>query len=539
MRAGPGLSDAISARSGVIVFATFFALVIAYGALPWTLDYVPSQDGPNHINAAAILSDIVFHRSTRNIDFYTIRPNFYTDFGVDFVGLATLPFIGPIATEKLVLCLVLVLTPTAGYLIARAAVRRPSPAILLVIPYAYTQTTVSGNYNFLLSIIVGLFIFAAIVHNDFPTSYARYAGISIGWLLTILIHPAGTVLFLYFCGVFVVARELLRSPVVGGVDYLRRTSGAVLRLLAPAIPAIAILGFFFLHSPPSDAAYRHSLYLRVREFIVQWALYKVDRVEIGFCVVFSFALFCIALAIGRYRLKLGPTLAWTDALLVVSVAALIPYLIAPNKMAGGDAFVPRISIYPLVFFVLWAACQFVPKTINAAIFVFAIVLNGAFLWSAYAFDRRASDDMRNYFRLADQIDENSVVLPVIGGTKVENGTGAPTEMQAEVFWHLHNVVAVLRHSVFLSNWDAHFPITNIMYRPGRDPYPFLEGKPLDPGMAEFEASSGEHVDYLFLWRLRAGSEQYKEATALAAKDFEPVDVSEGPDLTGLYRRRGK
>jgi hypothetical protein len=221
------------------------------------------------------------------------------------------------------------------------------------------------------------------------------------------------------------------------------------------------------------------------------------------------------------------------------VAALIPYLIAPNKLAGGESFVPRIAIYPLVFFVLWASCQFLPKTINIAIFVFAIFLNGAFLWTAYSFDRLASDDMRNYFRLADQIDENSVVLPVIGDTHPGAGTGVFAGMKAEVFWHLQNDVAVLRHSVFLMNMDAHLRVANIMFRPERDPYPFLEDKPLDPGMAEFEASSGERVDYLFLWRLRAGSEQYKEATALAAKDFEPVTVSEGPDLTGLYRRRDK
>ena len=539
MSAGSGLSDAISARSGAILFASFFGLVAAYGALPWVLAYVPSQDGPSHINAAAILWDIVFHRPTRNIEFYTIRPHFYTNLGVDLVALPMLPLFGPIATEKLILCLVLVLMPTAGYFIAKASAVSPSPTLLLLVPYAYTTTTVLGNYNFLLSVIIGLFIFASVAQSEFPYSYARYASISIGWVLTAVIHPAGTILFLYFCGVFIVARELLRSPDGGVAGFLRRTSGVVLRFLATAVPALAILALFFLHSPPSDAEYRHSLYLRLRELGVQWELYKVDRVETGFALALSVALLCIALLVARLRLKNGRTRALTDALLAVSVAALIPYLVAPNRMAGGDSLVPRLEIYPSVFFILWAAGQFLPKTLNAAIFVFAMLLNGAFLWTAYSFDGRASDDMRSYFRLADQIDENSVVLPVIGDQSAESEGTVLAEVKSNVFQHLHNDVAVQRRSVFLDNWNAHFRVANIMFRPDRDPYPFLDNKPLDPGMARFEAATGERVDYLFLWRLQPGSEKYKEATALAAKDFAPVAVSDGRELTGLYRRRNQ
>src|SRR5690348_16806967 len=92
-----------------IVVAAYVAVVCAYALLPWVTPNVGSQDGPSHLNAARIFWDLVLGIRSRNLDFYAIRPHFYTNLGVDLVALPSLPLLGPLGTEKLLLSAAIIL----------------------------------------------------------------------------------------------------------------------------------------------------------------------------------------------------------------------------------------------------------------------------------------------------------------------------------------------------------------------------------------------------------------------------------------------
>ena len=524
-------------RDGKIVIVVFFCLVAAWAALPWTLAYVPSQDGPSHINAAAILRDIVFRQPTRNAEFYMIRPHFFTNLGVDFIAVPLMSQIGPVATEKLIVTLAVILVPMGALAVTTSFVRQPSPAVLLLVPYGYTSTIVLGNYNFILSAALALFIVAAVIRDRPPNaSRLRFAAISAALVLAAAIHPAGPILALYFGGVFVLTRELV-NPSDPSLPPVTRWRRVLFRYGGMALPTLAILATFFFFSPPSDAAYQRSPYLRVRELIMGWELYKVDRSEIAYCLALGATLVAIAAICLWQRSKRDRATSRADALIMVAIAAFFLYMIAPNKMSGGDAFDARIEMFPLLFFIAWAGCQPMPKGAWTLIFVLALGIDCAFITTAYRVDQRASRDMQAYFQLGELIPPNSLVLPIIGEEHAESGDQHLSEMKAHIYQHLHNDIAVLQSAIFLDNWNAHFSVANIMFKPELDPYRFRDSMPPANELRDYEAATGKHVDYLWLWRLQPGTPSHDQAAALASSDFEAVKVIEGRELTGLYRRR--
>jgi hypothetical protein len=71
-----------------------------------------------------------------------------------------------------------------------------------------------------------------------------------------------------------------------------------------------------------------------------------------------------------------------DWLLVVSVASFVLYMISPNKMSGGDAFVSRIEILPWVLLLMWLAAQPLPGWVGSAVLVAGTLLQCTFLIGA-------------------------------------------------------------------------------------------------------------------------------------------------------------
>jgi hypothetical protein len=515
-------------------------ILIATAALAWSNPFIPGQDGPMHVNIASILADLLFRPGSLNGSFYQLRPGFFTNFGVDAIALPLLPWFGPVAIEKLVFTVVVVGIPAGIILAIRAVAGRVSPFMLLAVPYGYTQTVASGNYNFLLAIVLGLFVFAAVLRRPGVPSRTMTMGLAFCWLIVAFVHPAATVVMLFCIGVLVL---------VAALQLADRERGKALCLLGAhglaVSPALAVLAVFFAFSPPSDMEYQRGVYLRLRELILQYEIYKLGRQELLICLTLSATLLGTALFALRRRLPL--TFLSADRLLAVAGACVVLYFVAPNRLSGGDSFVARIELLPWIILLIWLSAQQLPRRVLWGILALGTLVDATVLAGAYSTHAVASADMARYFAMSEAITPGSVVLPVIGDYQAHDAEGHPIRMHAAVFQHLHNTVAIERRSVFLENWSAHFRVANVMFRADHDPYIDLLGSNDLAGVPRFEARTGVRPDYVFVWRLAADDARlpalrklldgsYEQVASLLSKRPGPPNKPD-PSLSGIFRRR--
>ncbi|MGA8755364.1 MAG: hypothetical protein WB611_03395, partial [Stellaceae bacterium] len=291
---------------------------------------------------------------------------------------------------------------------------------------------------------------------------------------------------------------------------------------------------FLVFSPVSSMEYQRPAYLRLREFLIQYELYKLGRHEIYLALMLS------AMLSACFIVALRTRWSWQfndlDWLLVVSIATFTLYMIAPNKMSGGDDFVSRIEILPWVLLLMWLAAQTLPGWVGTVVLVAGTLLQSSLLVGAYRAHAMASRDMARYFDLAATVPRGSIIVPVIGDPGVQGWKVGSVPLGG-----LHNIIAIEKNAVFLNNWDAHFRISNVEYRPDRDPYRDRAAQPLPgvvddlaAGLQRYEYRTGVHPDGVLIWRLPP--DELGGLKSLLKSEYEPVAVMPGPTLSAFYRR---
>jgi hypothetical protein len=512
------------------IVAIVALLLVAAAALAWSTRYLPGTDGPNHLITAWIFRDLMWNPGSLNGKFYQFRPDFFTTFGTEAVGWVAIPILGPLATEKLLFTVAIVGVPAAIIAGIYAAAGRMSPFMVLALPYGYTQTLADGNFNYLLGLILQLGILAAILGQHRLPNGRMTAAIAICGVALALTHPAPTVLLLFLAGTLVLGRS---------IRLWSDDRPAALRMIvvyaAAVLPMIAVLVLFLIFSPASSMAYQRPAYLRLREFLIQYELYKLGRHELFLAMALSAMMIATAVTAVRAR--------WTwkfhdrDWLLVLSFASFVLYMISPNKMSGGDAFVARIEILPWILLLMWLAVQPLPGWVGTGILATGTLLQCAFLAGAYHTHAIANKDIKRYFELAAAIPRDTIVVPVIGDTRALDPTGWAIALRARPFDHLYNVVAIQNGTVFLKNWNAHFRISNVQFRPELDPYPDLWSGDLAAGLERYERRTDVHPDGILIWRLARDSREWAELKPLLEARYQlALEMSGGRTISAYYRR---
>lgn len=478
-------------------------LLAVAGALAWSFAYTCMSDVPTHIEIARVFTALLQHDASPLQPFYQFRPAFDTNFGTEMLAAALLPVLGATSIAKVFFTIAIVGIPAGIIACMRAVSGRWTPVMLLALPYGDTTTLASGNLNFIFSVIIGLFLLAAVLRHPAPPRRLRVLAYAACWLLMVLLHPAGTVIMLLLCCVVVLSR-MLQPPV--GVRVLVARG---LPHLVAVLPALLLLGLFMLNSPPSDMEYQRSLVLRLRELAVNYDLYKLDKTELAFCLLLSMAITLLGARLLWQRRR--SRLVGTDVLLLLAGLMLVLYCVAPNKMSGGDAFVSRIEILPWVLLLVWCSAQALTRRLAWFVLAAGLVIQTGFLVLAYRGQSVISADVQAYFKLAEGLPSGSIAVPVIGDLRALDANNTPLNGKQVPFQHLHNIIAADRQVVFLENWNAHYRVANVMFRSDRDPYRELwddcpGGSPrnLAAGLAQYQARTGVRVEWLLLWRVPPG-----------------------------------
>jgi hypothetical protein len=480
--------------------AVLSALLVLHVAPLAIFPYLPTRDGPTHLEAAQILLRYRQPSEAALRQWFDLAlplaPNWL---GHALLAAASLAM-PPLVAEKALVAAFVVGLPLAARRALKAV--RPDAGFLavLVLPFTYTWLLHMGFYNFCLSLPV-FFLAVASWLRDRATSRAGLLRL-MGWAtLLYFAHPVSLLL--------AAALLLTLSGWVGVLDVLearrlrlslryaaRQGARRLLRTALAFVPA-AFLLLAWVWSRRHPAFVRFPLRRLLGELARLDVLVSFEAAEtwpaaavaLGFLALFLLALTARA---RERRAQEG------DAWFLGACVFLAVYLLAPVGLAGGSYVTPRLAVFPFFALLLWFGSMRWSAGARTAVAVASAAITTSSLALHARSYRDANDLLAEYLSAEPWLEAGTTVLPLH-----YRGEHAPPRV--DVLAHAAAYLAVSRHTVDLVFYEGTghgiFPVS--FYR-DVNPYRLLGDNPEStPACVDLEAymeRSGRVIDTILTWK---------------------------------------
>jgi hypothetical protein len=524
----------------------FAALLVAQAVPLWCFTYFPSQDGPAHLENAAILRDYPGpHRLLHT--FYEINPHPEPNWASTLLLAGLMYVVPPLVAEKLLLTGYLLLLPLAACYAVQAVRPGTGWLAILAVPLAPNLFVHMGFYNFCWSLPLFLFTLGYwLRHRERLGRREALALMALG-------------LALYFCHLMsLVAAWVVMAVMVPWTALLearrrridrRGRGGPVPGTVVAFLPALLLaLWFVGKQGVARPVPPREGNAIAILLKLEALASYDAAEALVGAALVSAFALLTTYLLTRRFRRR---PLETTDGLLAAAGAFLALYFVTPHALSGGLFVNYRLTLYPFFALLLWFAAQPVGAGVRGACLAVgaaaAVALLGLHV-GAYA---RIGGYLEEYLTAAEGIEPETTLLPVSFAHAGRAPDGRPLSARIGPFRHACGYVVVRRPVVNLMNSEAAAGYFPIRYRPEVSPYTLMGTDPSQPAggleaepprvdFLGYERRTGQRVDYVLIWGWRDGQRQEQTGRAifdqLSEGGYERVPLRS--ELVRLYRRQG-
>ena len=514
----------------------------------WLFPYIPTQDGPAHLEAAAHLLEL--KDSTFLQGFYNANWQLATNQVYHALLVALGSFLPLLLAEKLLLSAYALLVPLTTLFAVRGLKGAPFAAFL-ILPAVYSYIFYLGFYN--LCFGLPLFLLAL----GFYFRLARASDRSLIWLFLLAL----TLILSYFVHVIAAASTLLALGVLALLRLIIRGDKRTFGLSILAVtPAVTLLLFFFVQSPrvmPAETTRFLTFSQLLRDFFIRlpnpfYTLYSPLVVHTWLDVIFTLALallllgFVVFVLVRGVRARAVPAPELLGAFLVLF---LVVFWI-PNRLGEVGWLPDRFLPYAYALLVLWlSTCKLSAqrwRTVAAAV----LTVWGAFMLYRLPVHAALNGSVKEYVAAARFIDDESTVLPLYLTRDSPPPLGLRAlypNMRYNEVRHALGYIALNKRIVDLVDYQAAKPYFPIAYNAGKDPSRYLskgglralEYPPFSLDIAGYTQQTGVVVDYVLLWgdldAERARDDVQNVLQQLT--DYDLVFVSEPRGLLRLYKRR--
>ncbi len=506
-----------------------FAVLLLVQLIPfWSVPYLPTQDGPVHLEMAAIMArleagndPVTEHYLRLNLE---PQPNWfiYLPLAASFDAMA------PRYAEKLLLSLYALALP----LTALYAVRRlggASAAAFLAFPFVYNYPLHMGFYDFCWS----LPLFFLVLGWWWPRRAAPTMGGTVGLatllLMVFLAHPVTWVLTLVLLGAVIGWEGWLLSSSSHGRERWRRGLSMAGRPAASVVfaslPSIALMMLFLVHQGLGQSG-RLSFSVLLRELLLVESLVSYQRLEIAVSVALG-ALF-VGLVISALRSQARPKAS--DALLAAALLFVLIYFIAPDGISGGGYVNPRVQLFVFLVLIPWLATESGASRRRVLVAAAAGIAIAFLVLHTFSY-RRLGGELVQYETAAATIPAGSTVLPLSLANR--GGLGRRISFRVRPFQNALGYAVAQRPLVNLANYQEQQDYFPVAYRQQCDPMRWLGGPDRlltdtpDPELTGYARRPGCSIDYVLLWHPLSSAHRPELArlhASLAAAGFREMTL---------------
>ena len=322
----------------------FFILAVLYVLPFWTVQYLPTTDGPCHTYNAWVFRNHgnqeefpLFHQ------YYELNLRPYPNWTGHAVMVALMYAVPPLIAEKLLVSGYVLLFLGGAWYLAGAVHPGERWLAFLAFPLAYNQLFQFGFYNFSIAVAVLLFVLGFWWrHRETPN--LRFAvGMNLLLGLCWFSHILPFILALLSIAVLWLAtlrranwrRHLLHVLILAPQTILPFWFFQVQGTGSYHEPARTLLGLIWYLVPP-----------RVLVTFSGFQLYP------ALVVAAAFLVFLFLTVWRRFRQEAGPRrLRETDAFLVLAAGVLALYFFGPEGMSGGSLIAQRLALLAYLFLI--------------------------------------------------------------------------------------------------------------------------------------------------------------------------------------------
>ncbi len=534
-----------------------FALLSSLSLVPiWLFPFVPTQDGPAHLDAAATLLSL-----SRGDAFLSTFFEAQWQLGTNQLYHALLVLLGAfvplLLAEKLLLSLYALAVPLSALFALRGLKGANLLAVFLTFPAIYPFVFYLGFYNFCL----GLIFFLLTLGVYFRLVEAQTARKRV--LFTILL-ALGFALC-YAAHIIAAANALLVLGVMVGVALFRKRRNAPLTALlvtGAALPTAAFILNFFAQQPAntSDGTTKFlSVPRLITEFFVHvpnlpYKVYSPLIIHSWLDVLFTapWHLLLVALAgLAAYRC-VKRRHAPRPELLAALIVMLLVILWTPNRLGEIGFLTDRFLPYSYVLLILWlGTVKFSPHIWRVAALAGALCAGALFVYRI-PLHAMLNANLREFVSAAAFIEDDSAVLPLIlvkdDNAYPPTGFVLPNMRYSEVL-HAVGYVALSSSIATLNDYQASKGYFPLRYKEETNPVRYLsergleglERPPFAFDLQAYREETGAVVDYLLLWGNLDEVRERPDVRAMLSQlgAYDLVHTSEPRGLMRVYARRSE
>ena len=391
-------------------FLLLFTLLVAvYCAWVLSFPVFPTQDGPIHLYYAKILSKLYSGPSVYS-EYFSIRhplPPYAVHY---FILIGLYQLVSAVTAEKLVICLILVLT-SFGFLHLVKSVAGHSPVLALIgIPLSLNWTVGMGFHNYGLSLGLSLFAISFWVRartRDSNRARVAFVCLTFSMLFT---HPVPLLMTLLVSGMDLAlgTSMALRSGETAALFRTRRQRADLLTLCAGSLP-LAYIALFV--SGTRTAQDLHVLQLgMLRDLLIGRPLLLVEGTAGS--LVYLLILFVLA-AIGMMVAVYDLLQVWNSrqsngrsALAATAIALTAFYPVIPRSLNGSNYFADRLVVYICLFLVVIMTPLFGAVTLR-----FRNIAGGVCVFISLYVLAIYDSDIRKVAHVMDRLEHANLVAP--------------------------------------------------------------------------------------------------------------------------------
>ncbi len=398
----------IAALRGNLLFVALVALYCA-----WILSFpvFPTQDGPIHLYYAQVLSKLHSGPSVFNNYFairYPIPP-----YAVHYLILLTLyHFVTAVMAEKLVICLIVVLTSYGFLHLVRSVSHASSPLALLGIPLSLGWTIGMGFHNYGLSLGLSLFAISFWIRARDRDSN-RYRVMFVVFTMAMLFtHPVPLLMTLLvaWADFFIAACFAFRSG-EGSSFFRTRSQKAGLWSLFTASLTLVYIALFVSGSRTSENLHHRLLQGGMLRDLLHGRPLLLVSGTLG-TGLYLLLLFCLA-GVGIFLAARNLREDWRTknsngrtSVALAAIALAIFYPLIPRSINGSDFFADRLVVYIWYFLIaiMTPAFSAAAPRVKTLAEVLSVALS---LWVLLIYD----SDVRKISIVMDRLEHASLAAP--------------------------------------------------------------------------------------------------------------------------------
>lgn len=489
----------------------------------WLFAYIPTQDGPAHLESAATLLEL--KDSPFLGTFYDANWRLATNQVHHALLVALGSFLPLLIAEKLVLSAYALLVPAIMLFALRGLPGASKLGVFLILPAVYSYVFYLGFYNLSFGLPLFLLALGFYFRLAFGLEDASRRTLSALLLTTLL---ALTLVLSYFVHIIAAASTLLALGVMVSARFVSGgnerapvpgtpvLSALVLTALA-AVPTLALIVFFFVTTPgavPTEATNFLNVSRFLQDFFVHppnftYALYSPLVVHTWFDAVFTLPLYLLLFGLALFALlKSLKRRVPVPELLAAFLVFVFIVVWSPNRLGEIGWLPDRFLPYTYALLALWLATAPLSARSWQAVAITSLSLWGALSLYRLPVHAALSSSVQEYLEAAQVVRDDSTVLPLSLSQPVPSSLRALyPNLRYDAVRHALGYVALDKRIVNLANYQAAKGYFPLRYKDARNPavhlseggLKSLEYPPFALDIAAYRRETGVAVDYVLFW----------------------------------------